>query len=203
MNKTIAAATVAASLAVGALTGSVLGAPGLAGAAETATGAVGWVKEALTGLVDDGTISQEQADAVETALDEARPDRGRGHRGLGRHASLSTVAETLGVTQEELRAAMADGKTIAEVATEEDVDVQRVVDAIVDTHRARLDERVAAGNLAQEQADEMLAGAEERATAFVNGERPAFGSGHGGHGGPGGHRFGHGAGGSGMQGADA
>lgn len=189
MRKTIVAATAAASIAAGALAGSVLGSPALAGAAETAGGAVGWVEEALGGLVDDGTIDQAQADAVETALDEARPERGFGHGGLGhggsghhgfgRHLDLATVAESLGVTQEEVRSAVEGGQTIAEVAGQEGVAVQAVVDAIVAAQEERVAEKVADGDLTQEQADEVLADAEERATAMVDGELPALRDGHG------------------------
>lgn len=178
MRKTIAAATVAASVAVGGLFGSVLGVPALAGAAGSAEGAVSWVEEALSGLVDDGTITGEQADAVETALGEARPERGFGHHGGPmRHRGLEVVADTLGMTEDEVREALDGDQTIAELAAEKGAEVQAVVDAIVADHRARLDEHVAEGDLTQEQADEMSAGAQERATAFVNGEMPAFGPG--------------------------
>jgi len=178
MRTTIAAATIAASVAVGGLAGSVLGAPTLVGAAETATSAAGWVQEALTGLVDDGTISQEQADAVEAVLEEARPERAMHHRGFRRHLALSVVAESLGISQDELRSALGEGSTIADVAADEGVGVASVIDAIVTAVQERLDERVAAGDLTQERADELLAGAEERATALVNGELPASERGH-------------------------
>lgn len=188
-NKTIAAATVAASIAVGGLAGTVLGTPVIAGAAESTTGAIGWFQEALTGLVDDGTITQEQADAVGTALDEARPERGFGHHGFGRHLDLDTVAESLGLTEDEVRTALEDDQTIADIAATEGVDVQVVIHAIVAAQQARVDEAVAAGDLTQERADELTAGGVERATALVNGELRAVRGHHGGfggrHGGPG------------------
>ena len=175
MRRSLAAATVAASIAIGGLGGAVLGAPGLAGAAESATGAASWVQDALSGLVDDGTITQGQADAVGTALEEARPERPFGRRGFGGHVGSEVLTEALGVTAGELRTAFQEGKTIAEVAEAEGVAVDAVIDALVAEHESRLDERVAAGDLTQAQADELLAGAEERVTAMVNGERPAFG----------------------------
>lgn len=188
-NKIIAAATVAASMAVGGLAGTVLGTPVIAGAAESATSAVGWVQEALTGLVDDGTITQEQADAVDTALDEARPERGIGHHGFGRHLDLTAVSEILGLTEDEVRTALEGGQTIADVAAAEGVDVQVVIDAVVAAQQARVDEAVAAGDLTQERADELLADGVERATALVNGELGDLRGGRGGfggrHGGPG------------------
>lgn len=184
MRKTIAAASVAASVAVGGLFGSVVGVPAVAGATETAGGAVSWVEEALAGLVGDGTITQEQADAVETALDDARPERGgMGHRGgFGRHVDLAVLAEALELTEDELRSALEADQTLADIAAEQGVEVQAVVDAIVEAKRAHLAEEVADGDLTQEQADEHLAHAEERATALVEGDMPALG-----RGGPGGH----------------
>lgn len=166
MRKTAAAVAFAASMTVGGLAGATLGVPGVAGAAEAAAG---WVDEALGGLVDDGTITQAQADAVETALEEARP--ARAHRAL-RHHGLDAAADALAMTEEDVRDALADGKTLAEVAGEQGISVDALVDALVAEHQARLDEAVAEGDLTQEQADERLAAAEERVTAFVNGERP-------------------------------
>jgi polyhydroxyalkanoate synthesis regulator phasin len=177
MRKTIAAAAIAVS-GLGVLG---LGATAIAGAQDDSSDDEdgGWVQDALSGLVDDGTISQEQADAVEDALEDARPDHGFGHPGFGHRGfvlwfggELSTVAESLGIGEDELRSALEDGRTIAEIAEEQGVEVQDVVDDIVAAQREFLDEAVADGDLTQEDADEILAGAEERATAFVNGEMP-------------------------------
>jgi uncharacterized protein YidB (DUF937 family) len=175
MRKTIAAASIAIS-GFGVLG---LGAAAIAGAQDDPSDDErgGWVEDALSGLVEDGTITQEQADAVEEALEDARPDRGIGG-GIGHHGfglvlgDMSTVAESLGISEDELRAALADGQTIAEIAEEQGVDVQDVIDDIVAAQRERVDEAVAEGRLTQEEADELLAGAEERVTAFVNGELP-------------------------------
>ncbi len=175
MRKTIAAA----SIAIGGFGVLGLGAAAIAGAQDDPSDDErgGWVQDALGGLVENGTITEEQADAVEEALEDARPDRGFeggiGHRGFAfGFGGISTVAESLGIGEDELRAALADGQTIADIAEEQGVDVQDVVDDIVAAQRERLDEAVAEGHLTQEEADEFLAGVEERVTAFVNGELP-------------------------------
>ncbi len=180
MNRTIAAAVVAGSLAAGGLTGAALGAPGIAGAASAASAAAvdgaGWVQDALAGLVTDGTITQEQADAVATALDEARPERGGDHGGR-HHIPLDAVSEALGVTEDELRTSLRDGQTVAEVAEAEGVELQVVVDAAHDALRTRLAERVEAGDITQERADERIAQATERLPQLFAGELRSDGPG--------------------------
>jgi hypothetical protein len=142
---------------------------------EAARGA--WLQDALQPLIDDGTITQAQADAVVTALEAARPARGpgfgHGHhgpggRGIGRFG-LETAATALGITPEELRTALQGGQTIAEVAAAEGVDVQTVIDALVAEVKAHLDKEVAAGEHTQAEADAKLAEATTRITERVNG----------------------------------
>src|SRR3546814_8202361 len=92
------AAAVAASRTVGGLSGAALGTPSLAGASDAERS--GWVEDALEPLVADGTITADQADAVEDALQDARPER----RGPG--PGLEAAAEALGMTDDELRDAL-------------------------------------------------------------------------------------------------
>lgn len=143
-----------------------------------------WVSEALQPLVDAGTITAEQRDAVVQALQDARPERwlsgpGRGHhpRPIVRHG-LETAAAALGISADDLRDALLDGQTIAEVAADHGVDAQTVIDAIVAEANEHLDAKVAAGDLTQDEADKRLAEVTERTTTFVHeglpvrGERP-------------------------------
>jgi predicted DNA-binding protein YlxM (UPF0122 family) len=147
--------------------------------------------------------------AGEARLDEAKaalPDRiaeavdrtfeGRGDRGgpggfpmIGK--GLDAAAETLGQTEDELRTALRDGKTLAEIATEKGVDRQALIDALVADAKAKLAEKVADGSITQEQADERAERLTEAVGSMVDGEGPmgrgGFGGGHGpGRGGPGG-----------------
>lgn len=155
--------------------------PGAAGdASATARPATPpWVSEVLDALVADGTLTQDQRDKVQTSLEAARPEggpRGEGRGPGGRHGrggpGLDAAAEALGVSADELRTALQDGSTIAEVAASKGVDVQVVIDAIVADMSAHVDEHLADGDITQEQADARKADAVERATAMVNGERP-------------------------------
>jgi uncharacterized protein YidB (DUF937 family) len=83
---------------------------------------------------------------------------------------LADVASAIGISTDELRAALRDGQTLAEVADANGVDAQRVVDILVENGTARLDAAVAAGRIDQATADERKASLPERAADLVNGE---------------------------------
>ncbi len=140
--------------------------------------------ETLQPLVDGGTLTQAQADAVIAALEAAGPGRevGPGGRG-GPGRGLEAAATALGMTQEELMTALQDGQTIAEIASSKGVDVQVVIEAMVADARAHLAEEVASGEITQEQADARLSGLTTRLNEMVNSAMPM---GPGGPGGPGG-----------------
>lgn len=199
MKRSIAAAAIAGTLLTGVGVGSTLLGP-LSAIAETSsettrhnkpggpTGEPPWITEALGNLVEAKTINQAQADAVLEALKAARPEhRGPGspggppfgiHRGgpdgpggIGRLA-MATTAKALGVSEEDLGAALRDGKTVAAVAKERNVEIATVVDALVAEASDRAEEAVPSGRLSQAQADEMTGKLKERITAHVNGEGP-------------------------------
>jgi hypothetical protein len=130
-----------------------------------------WMSDALAKLVTAGTLTQAQADAVSKALDAARPEGGPG-QGRGGGPGLTVAAKALGVTAADLRTALQSGKTIADVAKTNNVDLQTVIDAIVASENEHLAQAVTDGKLTQAQADERKAHATERATNMVNGIRP-------------------------------
>jgi polyhydroxyalkanoate synthesis regulator phasin len=195
MRKQLATVGLAAGLVAGGAGVMAIAVPAISGAQESTTtipsteeGTDTTTKadrlaEALQPLIDDGTLTQEQADAVIARLQEAMPRGlgGRGGHGPGiLHKGLDTAADALGITEEELRTALQDGQSIADVASERGVDVQGVIDALVADAQARLAEEVAEGDITQEQADERLSRLTEAVTAMVNGERPAMPEGPGG-----------------------
>ena len=136
------------------------------------------IRESLEELVTAGTITAEQADAVACHLAEVLPHRG-GHF-IGRGAALATLEEAaaaIGIDVSDLRTALQDGQTIAEVATANGVDPQTVIDALVAAFNVKIDEAVANGRITAEQAAEKKENAPERIAALVNGEfefRPGF-----------------------------
>lgn len=129
-------------------------------------------QEHLAQAVADGKLTQEEADAklaeIQTAIENGEfPGRrgfGPGHGARGERGS--DLAEALGMTQEELKAAIQSGQTVEEIAAEKGVDLQAF---FLTQAQERLTEAVAEGKLTQEEADAKLA---EIQTAIENGEFP-------------------------------
>jgi polyhydroxyalkanoate synthesis regulator phasin len=138
------------------------------------------LRDTLQSLVDDGTITAEQADAVTSHLIENRPDRderrenreGRREARQERRQAPEAVQELLGLSAEELREQLRAGSTLGDIATEQGLDPQDVVDAIVAEMTERVDAAVADGKLDADAAAEKLAEAEERISDRVNNGRP-------------------------------
>ena len=176
MRKTVTSTVIALSLLGGGAAGVALAAPSIASADDATTTASEsppqWMTGALSKLVDDGTLTQAQADAVAAALDAAKPAMGPGGPG-GRGPGLSAAATAIGVSADDLHTALQSGQTIAEVAAAHGVDTQVVIDAIVTDMQSHLADAVADGRITQAQADERSANAAQRATDLVNGALPA------------------------------
>ncbi len=132
------------------------------------------IRTELQNLVDDGTITAAQADAVAADLSASFPGRGPGgpggpgehHRGPGFDGEV--LAGLLGVDVDTLRADLREGKTVAEIAGEQGVEVQTVIDSLVAEAKSHLDLSVENGRLTQEEADTKLADVSGRITDFVN-----------------------------------
>lgn len=111
--------------------------------------------KALDKLVAQGTITEEQAEAVRTAVREEAAAAGLGrwqqHRQLIQRA-FSVAAATIGVDVTTLQQAVRDGQTVAEVAEANGVDQQTVVDALVAAGNDALDQAVEDGRLSEDAA---------------------------------------------------
>lgn len=199
MSRKLVVAGLSAGLLAGGAAGAILGTSGISGAASSQDEATTTVApedpgssepeqsklssrlaETLTPLVEDGTITQEQMLKVIEAIEAARAEHPRGDRGGKGHGQrggmkgqgLDAAAEALGMDSETLRERLRAGSTIAEIAEEQGVEVQAVIDALVAEAKAHLDEKVASGDLTQEEADERLAEITERITDKVNDGAP-------------------------------
>jgi hypothetical protein len=82
-------------------------------------------------------------------------------------ADLSTAADALGLTEDELRTRLEDGDSLADVAKAEGVTTDALVKELVAAASAEIDERVAAGDLTAAQAKDIKDGLTERITSLV------------------------------------
>jgi hypothetical protein len=203
----------AGGLLAGTAAGFVFGIPGLSSAASQATPAVvvqqtddttdepatpapadapergERLREALQPLVDDDTITAEQADAVTATLLESLPARGEGpgHGGPGgRHGrgglfgagvASEALTDLLQIDAQELRTQLRDGATLADIAEAQGVAVEDVVAVLVAEVTERIDNAVEAGRIDQAEADEKLADVTERIEDMVENGRPDRGPG--------------------------
>ncbi len=116
-------------------------------------------------------IASAQTGPGETTTTTTAPGDGEPRHGPGRHAlrgGLAAAARAIGISKEELRTAVRNGRSIAEVAQSKGVDVQKVIDAIVAEAKDRLAAKVQSGALSQARADQKLANLSQRVTNFVN-----------------------------------
>jgi uncharacterized protein (DUF433 family) len=126
-------------------------------------------KSALDGLVQNGTINQDQENAVIQALKGAlagkRPGRLQ-QRAVG--GMLKVAAGKIGVQPKDLIQARRNGQSIADVANAHQVNPTDVVNAIVAAVDQRIDQAVASGHLQQDKANNLKAKVPQLADKFVN-----------------------------------
>ena len=159
-------------------------------------------KTKLDAAVKAGKLTRSQADEMLTELKSHLTDfvngdgpRLRMHVGPpGGGAKLDEAAAYLGITEEQLRSELANGKTLAQVAKAHGKTAAGLVDALVADVQKKLDAAVKAGKLTQSEADDMAAELKSHITDLVDGKFPAppFGGPEGFHGGRGFRGF-HGA----------
>lgn len=147
--------------------------------------------ETLAPLVQAGTITQAQADAVIDALAAAQAERGPGgpggKGGRGEHGGrggpgLDAAAAALGVTVDELREALSSGSTLAQIAEQKGVERQALIDALTTSAKERIMTKLSEGTITQEQADEKLADLDSRIAEQVDRAGNERGPGGGGSG---------------------
>ncbi|MDT7572406.1 MAG: hypothetical protein QOE05_2580, partial [Actinomycetota bacterium] len=179
MRKQMITIALASGLGVGV---AALAVPGVATAADSATSTaaggladrVAHLKNALAGLVKDGTITQAQADKVASTLAaQAPPLGGRGHGpggpgGPGGHVAPETVAGILGITVDQLRTAEQSGKTLAQIAATKGISKADLISKLVAAAKTQLAADVKAGRLTQAQSDQISSDLTARITDKVD-----------------------------------
>ena len=150
--------------------------------------AVAKITERINAAVDEGRITQEQADARLTDLEaniterlnaerplwEGRPDRGDRRERLANllDGVIHEYLTEAGVTGEVIREGRQAGLTFAETLTEAGVNVDEFVSVVSTQAETVLSEAVENERITQEQADTMLEIFTQRLTDRINGERP-------------------------------
>lgn len=109
-----------------------------------------------------------------------RPENSR--VGFGLYTDSTVILDATGLTQEELRDALRNGSTIAELIEANDGDVSAVIADLVDEATTAINEKVDAGDITQERADTYLENLEERITERINGTYERSENGRGGRG---------------------
>lgn len=159
-NKKYLAVAMLAGLTVGGL--SVASVASAQGYGSDRTDESAEVEETNTDATE-GTLLQVQDEADDA---EGTENDGRNRRG---GCNLETAAAAIGIEEADLRAALEDGSSIADVAEANGVSADDVIDAMVDAKTDRIAEKVESGRITQEQADEKLAELEDKISDRVNG----------------------------------
>ncbi|HSL59035.1 MAG TPA: hypothetical protein VK866_14415 [Acidimicrobiales bacterium] len=146
-------------------------------------------QERLAEAVEDGVLTQEEADAHLARITEQVTAIVNGEIEPigGPRDSMAGVAELLGLEPSEVVEALRGGQTLADLAGDAGVSVEDLVDALLANHAERLDRAVENGRLTADEAAERLAEIEDHVTDVVNGDaEPRGPRGDGGRRGPGG-----------------
>ncbi|MEM7325680.1 MAG: hypothetical protein AAF531_21515 [Actinomycetota bacterium] len=150
--------------------------------------------ERIDAAVESGRLDEDEAAekraAVEERIDELMTTdpsefkrHGKGHRRAhARGIAGEVVQETLGLTGEEIRAGLQEGKTLSDLAVEQGVSADDLAAAMIAAAEERIDAAVEEGKVDADRAAEKLADLEERIDDILNGELPER-DGHGRRGG--------------------
>lgn len=117
----------------------------------------------------DSDTDTDDSDSDEAEKSDRRGNKRSGARGMRGLASMGdAVTDTLGVTSEDLRAAMADGKSLADVAEDQGVAVSDLTAAITTEIEEKLEEAVTEGKIDEDRAADMSDQLAERVDQMVN-----------------------------------
>lgn len=157
------------TLTLAALAAILLGAGQVSAASPFGKGHRGDCARALAGgfrlnntleeLVAEGTITADQQEAIVDALGEPRACTRLG--GLRVGVVSDAVTDLLGLERSDIRQAWLDGASLTEIAAEQGVDRDALLEAMISAVDARLTEAVDEGTITAEQKADMLTRATE------------------------------------------
>lgn len=129
------------------------------------------IRSRLQTLVDNGTITASQADAVaeHLATTNDRPEvDGHNRRHHLLRLGIAEASKVIGIEPQALVAELRQGRTVAEVASDHGVTADAVVDALVAAFNTHVDEAVANGRIDAATAVKLKEEASSRIENFVN-----------------------------------
>lgn len=115
------------------------------------------------------------ADMAAKMLESKGFGMGHGHGGMmgsGMFGDSEELANLLGLTTDELKAAIKEGSSLADIAEKQNVAVNDVIDLLVSSMTEKLKAQLEEGKLADEQYEARKTELENRVTRMVNGEHP-------------------------------
>jgi hypothetical protein len=124
-----------------------------------------------TGTEDDANDTEDDADSggddAEGTEDDDAERRGCGG---GKYLVKEAAAEVLGLSEDELRAALRDGQSLAQMAEAQGMSVEDFTAALQSNITAALQAQLDAGEITQEEFDEVTANLSENLTDIINAE---------------------------------
>jgi hypothetical protein len=137
-----------------------------------------FVGMAIAGAIAGSTLGvpsgvSAQSHAISVGMANVERMQHEGKNGHGKN--MEEVAAILKLTKEELRTQVRSGKTLAQIATTQKVDIKLVIDSIVTNIKTYIAEELSSGEITQAQADKKLANVTTKVTEMVNNLPPARG----------------------------
>ena len=128
--------------------------------------------------VQDGKLTADQATQRKSGLNDRITKLVNEGKPKGDHRpKLDAAATALNLSVDDLRSKLQGGKTLAQVAQDQNVDAQKVIDAMVADATAHIDQEVQDGKLTADQATQRKSNLQDRITKLVNEGPPKDGQG--------------------------
>ena len=155
MNKKLVAAIAATAIVLNVSATAVA-------SADNGKGRAG-ISSLLSGLVNNGTITQSQADAITKAAQDARA-AAKGVMDKNREAIDSAITSTLGISLDSLKSRLKAGESLATIAGDKKAALITAISAEINK---QIDAAVTAGKLTAAQATAQKVKTTERVTNMV------------------------------------
>jgi polyhydroxyalkanoate synthesis regulator phasin len=145
--------------------------------------------EMIDEAVAEGRITEERGEELKQRVEDGLPlfpgprHHGPFHRVLGWLKEAS--AEILGLSEDDVAERVRDGESLAEIAESQGMSVDDFKAQLLEAAKADLDEKVADGDMTQDEADEKFERLSEEIDRIVNASPPEGGPPPHGPGGPG------------------